>query len=169
MTVVARQPCRFGDERLPARFWAKVMQRPCAAPGLMRECWTWYGSRTSKGYGSFYLGKDRHGRQRTGVAHKMTFELAHGRVPKRRGGASKRLVIDHKCRNRACVNPAHHELVVEPVNVRRGESPAARHARKTHCPRGHAYDEKNTYVLRIRHAGRDTIKRYCRTCRSTRA
>lgn len=164
MPVVARI-IQFGDPRLPERYWRKVAlapQRTCCEMLDCSWCWTWTGSKTSKGYGSFYLGKDRRGRQRTGVAHKMTYELAHGPVPRRRG---KRLVIDHRCRNRACVNPEHHELVVEPVNVARGESPSARHARKTHCPRGHEYSPENTYVLRIRRDGRDTTKRYCRTCR----
>lgn len=37
-----------------------------------------------------------------------------------------------------------------------GDNYVAHNARKTHCPRGHAYSPKNTYVYRNR--------RNCRTC-----
>lgn len=152
----------LGDERLPLRFWQKVRQSNDARD-VHGPCWEWTGSHTSKGYGSFYLGK-RAGKQVTGVAHKMTYEAAHGRIrsTRKRG---VRLVVDHRCRNRACVNPAHLELVEEPINVARGESPSAKHARKTTCPRGHAYTPANTYVLHVRRGGHDTKKRYCRACR----
>ncbi len=141
----------FGDTRLPDRFWLKVTPEPNSG------CWLWIGSTTSKGYGSFNLGM-RVGRQRTGVAHKMTYEALGHRIARARK-KRKRIVLDHKCRTRCCVNPWHLEAVPEPINIARGESPSAKHGRKTHCPRGHAYTVENTYV---RHR-----KRYCRACRRT--
>ena len=66
------------------------------------------------------------------------------------------LTVDHLCRVRHCVNPAHMELVTQKVNSLRGDTLAARGARTTECPVGHPYDRENTY----RYAG----KRRCRAC-----
>jgi hypothetical protein len=81
--------------------------------------------------------------------HRAAWELAGGTIP-------AGLEIDHLCRNRLCCNPAHLEPVIHRVNVLRGEGLAARNAVKTHCPRGHPYNETNTRYS----AGR----RHCRTC-----
>lgn len=138
---------QHGDRKLPARFWAKVMPEPTSG------CWLWVGAVTSRGYGSFNLGM-RAGRQVTGVAHKLTWRAAGRPLPRFK---RVRTVLDHRCRTRCCVNPDHLDAVAEPINVARGVSPSARHARKTHCPAGHAYTPANTYVYRK--------KRYCRACR----
>jgi hypothetical protein len=73
----------------------------------------------------------------------------------------KGLTIDHLCRNRACVNPAHMEVVTNRVNIMRGDTPAARNAARTHCAHGHPFDESNTYhrAGKKGQAGRD-----CRAC-----
>ena len=62
------------------------------------------------------------------------------------------LQIDHLCRNRKCWNPNHLEPVTQAENARRGFW-----SLKTHCNRGHAYDEENTYVNPSGH-------RVCRAC-----
>lgn len=49
-------------------------------------------------------------------AHCVAWQAVHGEVP---GGN----VLDHTCRNPACVNPAHIEAVTQLINVRRGERP----------------------------------------------
>jgi hypothetical protein len=108
-------------------------------------CWEWTGAITRLGYGNAYVGG------RTMLAHRAVYEALVGPVP-------NGLTLDHLCRNRGCVNPAHLEPVTHRENVLRGEGFAARHARKTHCPRGHPYDEKNTEWYR---GGR-----YCRACRT---
>lgn len=69
------------------------------------------------------------------------------------------LTVDHLCRNIACVNPEHLELVTASENVKRAK--AAQRVEITECPQGHVYDEQNTYLW----GGR----RSCRTCRNQRS
>lgn len=106
------------------RFWAKV------AKGSDNECWVWQAARSSNGYGTFYDGA------RTVRAHRFAYEAAVGLIP-------EGLTIDHLCRTRACVNPAHLEPVTSRENILRGTSPSALHAVKTHCPRGHELSGEN--------------------------
>jgi hypothetical protein len=106
-------------------------------------CWEWIGAQFRGGYGSVRIDGRTHG------AHRVVYALVHGDL-------SPDEQIDHLCRNRACVNPAHMEVVTSKENTMRGESFSAKNARKTRCPRGHAYDETNTY----RYRG----SRYCRAC-----
>ncbi len=100
-------------------FWAKVDKSG--------SCWIWIGSKATKGYGRW------NGRK----AHRVAYEALVGVIP-------AGLTIDHLCRNRKCVNPSHMEVVTNAVNVLRGESFSAVNQRKTHCPKGHPYDETNT-------------------------
>lgn len=107
------------------------------------QCWTFTGATNAAGYGMVsFQGKTR-------PAHRLAYELAVGAVP-------PDLDLDHLCRNRGCCNPDHLEPVTTRVNVLRGDSPSAHHATKTHCPKGHPYDEENTYRL--------GNERRCRIC-----
>jgi len=74
------------------------------------DCWTWTGPTTAGGYGLF-----RTEQGWVQVAHRAAFEHYVGPVP-------KGLHLDHLCRNRACVNPAHLEPVTASVNMRRKKS-----------------------------------------------
>lgn len=111
-------------------------------------CWEWTAARTREGYGRFGL----HGRRRQ--AHRVVYQWLVGPVP-------DGMVLDHLCRNRACVRPDHLEPVTDKVNVLRGEGPAPRNASKTHCLAGHPYDEENTYR-------RPDGCRDCRACKRLR-
>ena len=129
---------------LEERFWQYVQK------GSDDECWEWTGQVGHHRYGTLY-DTDR---KRHNVAHRISYELFVGSIP-------KGLTIDHLCRNRRCVNPAHLEAVTMRENVLRSDGPTAINARKTHCLNGHPYDEENTLVSA--RGGRD-----CRTCRRER-
>lgn len=104
------------------RFWSKVQKAD--------ECWMWDAARTRWGYGYFYAdGRLQH-------AHRVAFELVRGPI-------ARDLEIDHLCRVKACVNPAHLEPVTGTENRRRE---MADRERVRACPRGHAYTPENTYT-----------------------
>ncbi len=128
-----------------ARFWAKVDKS--AGPD---GCWPWTAYRKPNGYGQFGIDRKRRG----AYAHRVSYEIAHGRpIPKGR-------VIDHLCRNRACVNPAHMEVVTQRENIKRGLRHTLKELRKaSHCGRGHEFTPANT-------SRRKDGQRQCRACRN---
>lgn len=124
---------------LEARFWSKVTSK---GEG---ECWLWHNPGVSnRGYGLFYNG------ERMVAAHRWLYEQINGPLP-------RSTVLDHLCRVRSCVNPAHLEPVSPRVNVLRGTGLSAKNAQKTHCGKGHPLDGDNLYLAQG--------KRHCRQCR----
>lgn len=129
------------------RFWDKVEH--CEAG----KCWPWIAARQHQGYGAFWMGG------RMVPAHRAAYMLLVGPIP-------DGLVIDHLCRNQACVNPAHMEPVTNAENLRRGNPGApALMAAKTHCKFGHPLSGENVYEHSFRLHGR----RQCKTCSRARA
>ena len=106
------------------------------------DCWEWKGMPKSGGYHQIKVGG------RNLMAHRVVYELLVGPIP-------EGLQLDHLCRNRWCVRPDHLEPVTPKENKRRGITV---NETKTHCPRGHAYNEENTYRF-------PDGSRRCRACR----
>jgi len=121
----------------PASFWAKVIKTD--------GCWLWRGAHFKK---SGYSRVKYHGRDT--CAHIIAWELTHGPVP-------DWLELDHLCRHRPCVNPAHLEPVTPFLNQVRGNTFTARKAAQTHCEKGHALVGDNLFIRRDGH-------RRCQAC-----
>mgnify|MGYP001562260252 FL=1 len=106
-------------------------------------CWEWTGAFRRNGYG-------RYGGQPSVLAHRAVYEALVGPIP-------EGMQLDHLCKNRSCVNPAHLEPVTPKENILRGAGFAAQNAQMTHCIHGHEFTEANTYI-------RANGARTCRTC-----
>lgn len=113
-------------------------------------CWLWPGS-TAEGYGTIRV------EGRTLKVHRVVYEQLVGPIPP---GLELDHVRERGCIHRHCCHPDHLEPVTHRVNVLRGDGMAAQRARRTHCPRGHEYNETNTY--RSKHG------RECRACWAVR-
>jgi len=84
-------------------------------------------------------------------AHALAYEVLVGPRPDGKD-------LDHLCRTRSCVNPAHLEPVSRAENCRRGLLGATTRARqiaKTHCRQGHSLAD--AYI-------RPSGSRQCRSC-----
>lgn len=112
-------------------------------------CWIWTRVRTPAGYGHVRWGGKMLSVHRAYLSE-LGYLLPDG------------LVIDHLCRNRACANPNHLEIVTNRENILRGVGRAARNAVKTHCKYGHEFTPGNTYVYA------KTGARMCRECMKLR-
>lgn len=108
------------------------------------DCLEWTGH-LYNGYGRISVGR------KTRAIHRVAYEMVKGPIP-------DGLVIDHLCRNRACINPDHLEVVTNEENIRRGYGLPVRLGRRTHCNNGHPFSGDN---LTFHKDGR----RICVTCR----
>lgn len=118
---------------------------PCPTTG----CWLWLLNPCHRGYGRRWHPDTK---ART-FAHRDAYELLVGPIP-------EGMVLDHRCRVRPCINPAHLKPVTHRTNTLRGQAPTAINARKEACVRGHPFTPENTLYTRGR--------RVCRACRRIR-
>jgi hypothetical protein len=120
---------------IPDRFISKIDQSG--------DCWQWMAAKAADGYGRFVYEK------KCQQAHRLAYQFWVGPIP-------DDLVLDHLCRNRSCVNPAHLEPVTQKVNNNRGMRSQPQFL--THCLRGHEYTPETTYA-------RPGKSKECKVCR----
>ncbi len=83
-------------------------------------------------------------------AHRLSWEIAYGPIP-------EGIQVNHLCDTPPCILPWHLYLGTQANNIDDRERAGNNaNTRKTHCPRGHPYNEANTYLW----AG----TRRCRVC-----
>lgn len=132
-----------------ARFDAKVNFAGPVPTDFRDPCWLWTGPTTGNGYAQFTTGG--RGSPRA-LVHRWNYKRHVGAIP-------NGWQVDHLCKIRHCVNPAHLEAVPQRVNNARSESPSAKNARKTHCPQGHRLAGDNLHPTYLR-----VGQRKCVTC-----
>jgi hypothetical protein len=121
-------------ENLPPELRARI---------LVDDCWIWTGGITSKGYGKVMRGSKRKS------VHVVVYTLLIGPI-------SAGNELHHTCRNRRCCNPAHLQSLTRAEHNKLEPRGTNGNEKKTHCPKGHPYDEANTYLWHN--------ARYCRAC-----
>lgn len=118
---LALQPAKSPAEKILVR----VAKDPATG------CWNWTAYIDAGGYGRSNMpGLPE-------LAHRASYEAFVGPIP-------NGLTLDHLCQNTRCVNPDHLEPVTNAENVRRANQA------KTHCKRGHEFNEANTTVHPVR-------------------
>jgi len=131
--VMARKLHRAREDRL-RRGRREIILRSVSRPDDPRGCWEWTRSLTPEGYGRVgWIGTSQ-------LAHRVTYELFVGPIP-------EELQIDHRCRNRKCVNPDHlHAVTSKLNNENRGPGRAKSGIRNVH------WDEKRKrWIVSVKH------------------
>ena len=108
-------------------------------------CIEWDGARTAGGYGSRYNRETK----TMEYMHRVAYVEANGAIP-------EGLHIDHLCRVKHCINPAHLEAVTQGENNRRAAA-FREYLHKSECVVGHQLDDENVYVT-------PDGRRQCREC-----
>lgn len=126
------------------RLWAKVtIDDPDG-------CWIFEGAKIT-GYGVLMIDRKNH------YVHRLVYSLLVGSIPEGHQlhhtchDLTECPFTDERCLHRACVNPAHLEPLTHAEHMKVGGN-----ATKTHCPKGHPYEDGNLYI-------RDG-KRNCKIC-----
>jgi len=112
------------------RFWKKVDRSG--------TCWMWTGGTDKGGYGVFKTDSRSIG------AHRYAYELMIGPVP-------IGMLVDHKCRNPGCVNPAHLQAATYKQN---GENRSLEGKGVSGVRGVYWVSANDKWTVRVRHHGR---------------
>lgn len=123
-----------------------LMDRFMAKVGDQSGCWEWTAFIDRAGYARIGIGRSVH------YAHRVAHELFVGPIP-------DGLDVDHKCRNRACVNPAHLHAVTRKQNL---ENLAGANSGNRSTGKRNVYQHKPSgrFYVRVGHGGRSVYGGY---------
>lgn len=139
--------------RTPEELWAEMLTRRNVTES---GCWEYTGKRTKQGYGKIKWMGITTGAHRVAAAIRLGHPLQGRESP-----------ICHKCNNPPCFNPDHLYDGTPSTNqldsMLRGTH---KETRKTHCPKGHPYDDSNTLIeTRKREYSESAKSRKCAICK----
>lgn len=117
-------------------------------------CWVWKGGLDRYGYGRFHASID--GRRRYLSAHRAAWLALRGPIP-------YPLMPDHLCRNRACINPDHMEIVTNSINALRGDTGKALKPRGIQGCGKHGVEDGRPWTDK-----RGRTRWVCRPCQNVR-
>src|ERR1700722_16782588 len=106
-----------------------------AIPEPNTGCWLWQLFTNEHDYGRVHIVRGK-----CHQAHRVSYELAYGPIP-------KGLHIDHKCRVHCCVNPEHLEPVTQAENTARGLL-GRLYTPPAYCKNGHSFGPDNVPIVR---------------------
>lgn len=118
----------YPDRPFEPRLMSKVEFDPNSG------CWLWSAALQDGGYGTISKRRDGGDGHTTALAHRVSYKHFVGPIPDNLG-------LDHKCRTRCCINPAHLEPTTQLENIRRSPLHGAA---KTNCKRGHELPERDS-------------------------
>lgn len=128
----------FSIEDLKAKLLSKI------AIDQLTGCWLWTDYIRPNGYA--YM---RIGRKAQPAIHRVSYKLFKGEIP-------ENYHVHHLCGVKHCCNPEHLELQLP------SQHQSLHRSHITHCPKGHPYDEENTYKAP------GTNARQCKKCQRER-
>lgn len=131
-------PYRTIPENRRARFMARVEISS-------NNCWNWCGPLNKGGYGLSSIDGKRT------LAHRAFWLFDQGPIP-------DGMDLDHLCRNRNCINPAHMEIVTRSVNLRRGFEARG-------CKNGHPFNGDDFSIV---NRSDGSTERRCKICHRAR-
>lgn len=100
-----RRGCELKD--LGIKTWSVAERVEKYVRPFANGCWEWEGARSGGGYGQLEVDG------RNVKAHRFMYEMRHGRK------LQSFETLDHLCRNRACCNPDHLDVVTQRENTKR--------------------------------------------------
>jgi hypothetical protein len=132
------------------------MTRLLSMTEITDTCWLWHGPKCKDGYGSTSRPVEGQKQYKSIRAHRYMYELIRGPIPEGK-------LLHHICAVKECINPSHLMPVsvlehnrMEPNNL------AGANIRKTHCPKGHPYNEQNTRMKQGRRCCIECCRKDCR-------